>query len=357
MPMIENPYNLISEILEGISNRRIQDVIRRRFGLVNGQTQTLQEIGEQYGITRERVRQIEENGLDYLSGLEIQSKIKPVQQQIHDYLKEHGELRREEKVFDDLVCLCFPKSQLEQMRQKGDINLDLCRSSLNLVLTLADPFVKIAEDDYFHSLWTIDKDSIKKAKKTVDSAIKYFEKQPKVLKENELPEVIKKIFPGISDKAILSYIDASKAINQNSFGDFGLAHWPEISPRGVKDKAYLVFKKENRPLHFSEVTELINKSLPQNKPAYVQTVHNELIKDPRFVLIGRGIYALSEWGYNPGTVVEVIKQVLKEKGPLLKEEILKNVLAKRLIKENTVLINLQNRKFFKRLEDGRFSIA
>jgi hypothetical protein len=116
-------------------------------------------------------------------------------------------------------------------------------------------------------------------------------------------------------------------------------------------------KKEGHPFHFSEITGLINQQLPSVRQAYVQTVHNELIKDPRFVLIGRGIYALGEWGYEPGTVVDVISRILKKEGPLSKEDILKKVLAKRLIKENTVLINLQNKKSFKRLESGQFSIA
>ena len=116
-------------------------------------------------------------------------------------------------------------------------------------------------------------------------------------------------------------------------------------------------KKEGRPFHFSEVTDLINQQLSSSRQAYVQTVHNELIKDPRFVLIGRGIYALGEWGYEPGTVIDVIFQILKKEGSMQKEEILKKVLAKRLIKENTILINLQNKKYFKKLEDGRFAVA
>jgi len=356
---MENPYNFISELLEEIQNKRAQDVIRLRFGLLDGQPKTLQEIGDKYNITRERVRQIEENWLDYLSQPRILSRLKPFEEEIHQYLRDNGELRRESKLFDDMICLCVPAKQLgkaEQEKDSGSV-LDRCRSSLNLILILGKPFSRFAESDYFYPFWTINKNSIKKARKTVDSAIKYFGKNKGVLRDKELYQAIKKNLPNLSDKAIFSYIDTSKLIEQNHFGDFGLADWPEISPRGVRDKAYLVFKKESRPLHFSEVTNLINKLLPQRKPAFIQTVHNELIKDPRFVLIGRGIYGLAEWGYQPGTVTEVIAQVIKEKGPISKEEIFKHVLAKRLIKESTILINLQNRKYFKKLEDGRFVLV
>ena len=364
---MENPYKLISELLEDISNQRTQDVIRRRFGLSDGNPQTLQEIGDKYGITRERVRQIEKNGLDYLSQPKIQEKIRPFQDEISDYFKSYGELRREDRIYDDLVCYCFPaKSSLAEAPLSGAANdrhdgktdkrePALCRAALSLVLTLGKPFEKIQEDEDFYTLWTINKNSLKSAKKAVDSAMKHFDKNQQPLKNAELYSVVKKNIPDISENAVRSYVDASKIIEQNFFGEFGLVFWPEISPRGVRDKAYLILKKEGRPFHFAEVTNLINQQLPQSRPAYIQTVHNELIKDHRFVLIGRGIYALSEWGYAPGTVVDIIKEVLKSGGPMSRDEILKNVLGKRMIKENTVLINLQNKKLFKKLEDGKYA--
>jgi len=364
---MENPYYLISELLGEIENRRTQDVIRRRFGLVDGRAQTLQEIGDQYNITRERVRQIENGGIAYLTQSKILAKIKPIEDEMYDYFKQNGELRREQKAFDDLICLCLPASpklqrgepasQIEEMRRKNDAQPALCQAAINLILTLAESFERLPETDEFHPVWTINKNAIKKARKTVDSAAKYFDKQRQLLKEDELYNVVKKNIPDVSDKAVSSYIDASKLIDQNHFGQFGLVVWPEVSPRGVRDKAYLIFKKEGNPFHFSEITDLINQELPQSRPAYVQTVHNELIKDPRFVLIGRGIYALNEWGYEPGTVVDVIRGILKEKGPLSREEIIKSVMEKRLIKENTILINLQNKKIFRKLEDGRFALA
>ncbi|OGZ33800.1 MAG: hypothetical protein A2Y98_02655 [Candidatus Portnoybacteria bacterium RBG_19FT_COMBO_36_7] len=353
---MENPYVLVSELLEEINNRRTQDVIRRRFGLAGENPQTLQEIGEQYNITRERVRQIEKNGLDHLTQSKIQLKLKPLEDEIFSYFKDYGDLRREEKAFDDLVCFCIPAGRPAQM-QKDDNEYALCRAALNLILTLSRPFERMPEDDQFHPAWTINKNSVKTAKKAVDSAMKFFNKNHEPLKDAELYGIIKKNLPNVSDKAVLSYIDASKQINQNDFGQFGPSEWPEISPRGVRDKAYLILKKEGRPFHFSEVTDLINQQLSSSRQAYVQTVHNELIKDPRFVLIGRGIYALGEWGYEPGTVIDVIFQILKKEGSMQKEEILKKVLAKRLIKENTILINLQNKKYFKKLEDGRFAVA
>jgi hypothetical protein len=76
-------------------------------------------------------------------------------------------------------------------------------------------------------------------------------------------------------------------------------------------------------------------------------VHNELIKDSRFVLIGRGIYAMREWGYQEGTIKNVIKDILsKSEKPLGKEEILEKVMKIRKVKKATVMINLNNKREF-----------
>ncbi|MCX6721035.1 MAG: winged helix-turn-helix domain-containing protein [Candidatus Staskawiczbacteria bacterium] len=156
---------------------------------------------------------------------------------------------------------------------------------------------------------------------------------------------------GIPEAASFSYLEVSKNIQPNKEGELGLISWPEIKPRGVKDKAFLVFKKHGKPLHFTKVAELIDRleySLP-NKKTYPQTVHNELIKDGRFVLVGRGTYALSEWGYVPGTIKDIIMKVMKDKNqPTHKDEIVKEVLAQRFVAKNTVLMNLNNKKYFEK---------
>ena len=352
-----DPISIINEILEVIPNSRTKEVIVRRFGLSDGQRQTLEAIGKDHGITRERVRQIEDNGLSALSQPEVANKLRPVFESLEKHLTEHGELKKEEKLYNDLTYICYPAKEIARPQEQNNLlELACCRSAFYLILTLGDKFERVPEDDNFYSVWTTDKNSLKVAKKTVDSLVKHFNAKKQVLKDEEIFEVIKSIFPELSDKAIYSYVDASKHIEQNNLGHFGLAHWPEISPRGVKDKAYIILKNIGKPLHFSQVTDLINKSLPSSRQAYVQTVHNELIKDPRFVLVGRGLYALKEWGYEPGTVSETISQILKKEGPLTKQEILDRVLQKRLVKENTILINLQNRKLFVKDEQGRYDV-
>ncbi len=354
---MQNPYYLINEILEAIPNQRTKEVIVRRFGLGDGRRQTLEAIGRDHDITRERVRQIEENGLAYLKNPKVKKKIQPVLDTLREHLAEHGELKREDRLYDDLTCICYPTKEIERLKEAGNVSdLDRCRSAFYLILTLGDGFERLPENDSFYSVWTINKNSIKTAKKAVDSLVKHLNVKKEVLGKDQLLAAAKSLFPELSAKAIHSYVDASKQIEQNHLGYFGLIHWPEISPRGVKDKAFIVLKSAGQPLHFSQVTDKINEVLPSGRPAYVQTVHNELIKDNRFVLVGRGLYALTQWGYEPGTVSQTISQILKINGPLSKEEVVNRVLQKRLVKENTVLINLQNRKLFERDEQGRYAV-
>jgi hypothetical protein len=354
-----NPHQAIMDILEGqLENERAKDVIMRRFGLINGRRQTLEGVGQDYGITRERVRQIESNGLKTLSGPKVVAQLKPAFEMIEEHLAEHGDLKREERLLDDLACACEVKvGQKSSNSNEASPNLAKCRAALYLILVLGEPFVREKEDAVVHSLWTINKKSVVLAKNVIDHLTKYLKRTSKVVDFKNLHEQVKAKEYALDEKALSAYLDVAKELDANKFGEYGLIYWPEISPRGVRDKAYLILRKYNKPLHFSEITELINRNNLDHKIAQVETVHNELIKDERFILIGRGIYALSDWGYEAGTVTDIIVSLLKNFGPLSREEILDKVLEKRMIKENTVLINLQNKKVFAKNNDGRYVLA
>jgi len=309
---------------------REKEVISRRFGLKTGQKETLEAIGKDYGITRERVRQIEESGF-----LRIKPEIGKHQktfQYFAEQLKNFGGLKKEDVLLRELGG------------QKW-------QPQVYFLLTLGPNFERLKESSEFYSFWTIDQNYLILAKKLIDSFYDKLKKinQPLSLKNCNPPAALTRS-SSLSPTALISYLEISKKIQRNSEGLFGLNDWPEINPRGVKDKAYLVFKKEKKPLHFAKVAELIDNALPQ-------TIHNELIRDDRFILVGRGIYALREWGYCPGQVKDIISNVLKEAGkPLAKEEILEHVLKQRLVKENTVLLNLSNKKYFLKNPQGKYIV-
>jgi len=335
---------LIQKTLNNIP-QRAKEVIDRRYGISSGKEETLQEIGKNWKITRERVRQIENWGVGLLKKSPEFKALEPVFQFLKNYLEVFGGVRKEESLFSDLA------KEFE-------------RPSLKLILELSSKFERIQEDGRFFSFWSTGKEVQLTAKKIIEILINRFKKINQPMEESEVEKIyqqeISKLFgKRVSKEAFFSYLEISREIKKGVFDKIGLASWSEITPKGVKDEAYLAFKKEAKPIHFSELTELINKNFHSSvKCAQVQTVHNELIKDPRFILIGRGIYALKEWGYEPGVVKDVITKVLQEGGrPLDKDQIIEKVLKHRVVKKNTILFNLQNRDSFIKTEDGKYQIA
>ncbi|OGZ27115.1 MAG: hypothetical protein A2365_00395 [Candidatus Nealsonbacteria bacterium RIFOXYB1_FULL_40_15] len=327
-----NYQKICSELIKGLSERTA-NVIERRFGLKAGEKETLEAIGQTYGITRERVRQIENEGFSHIIP-KLENYIEAFEF-FKETISSFGGFKREDLLLNALGGEKYQNHAFFLLAVKGDLK-------------------RFQEDESFYSLWTQDEDIILKAKKIVDSAVKILEKEANPISLEDLYELSEK-----EDREVFnSSIEISKKIQQSPDGLYGLKNWVEINPKGIKDKAYLVLKKKEKPMHFTEVAGEIGK-LPftKNKKVHTATVHNELIKDARFVLVGRGLYALAEWGYEPGVVKEVIMKILKDaKNPLTKEEIAEKVLAQRFVKENTIALNLQDKSFFVKDEEGRYNV-
>jgi len=339
MNKISKYEKLIHQVLKNISNQRTRDIVHLRFGLKDGQRKTLEAIGQKYGITRERVRQIEEAAFSDLRKPVLINILKPCFYSIDNFLNKQGRIVKEDRLLSSLA--------------KTD-SLCPAKGALFLILTLGEPYKRFVESDKFHALWTNSQEALDQADKLINQLVKKLEKDRKPASFDYVLSFFKDNLP---KKALCSYLDVTKQIDQNSFGQFGLIKWAEINPRGAKDKAYLVLKKQEKPLHFREVADLINQAGLGPNLAQAQTVHNELIKDGRFVLVGRGTYALREWGFQPGTVKDAIAQALKGNDSLSKDEILDQVLKTRLVKKNTVLINLQNKKHFVKNKDGQYRLV
>lgn len=332
----------VSKILDNLPKERLKNITRRRFGLDNGQRETLEAIGQSYGITRERVRQIESDALKILRASHNLAVLKPIFEYLDKIFEQHDHLISEERLLNYLL---------------GHSDPHPLRSATVMILTLGKPYRYYSESDKFYPHWTTRETTRKPVEKLVDYLIKHLNEQNEVRKPDDILNHLSSKFTNLSKNTALNALDISKHVDKNIFGEVGLTHWPEINPRGMRDKAYLVLKKEGSPHHFTDITELINKANFSSQKAYPQTVHNELIKDQRFILIGRGIYALAEWGYKPGIVKDVIKQILAEKKqPLSRKEIVSAVLGQRKVKPGTVIINLQNNPEFEQSEDGRYRL-
>lgn len=334
-----SPNSVTKKLLSSLDTRP-KKVLEERFGLVSLEPRTLESIGQEYGITRERVRQIEAFAINKIRNSEAFKQLPDVFKELQDGINGKGGLVQE----DDFLSFLSKKEQEQR--------------HFFFLLVVGEPFERLKEDEYFHHSWTVDanrasgiRDALKRTHDEITDDRLFAEKEIISVFEKHLNDIIER---KLEQEVLLSLLKVSRVISKNPLGEWGVASSPFIKPRGMRDYAFLVMRKHGSPMHFTEVAKAIQKIF--SRMAHVQTVHNELIKDGRFVLVGRGLYALKEWGYENGIVRDVICKILKEDNSMCRDDIIKRVLKERYVKENTILVNLQNTNYFKRDSEGNYTL-
>lgn len=329
----------VTRHLLSMLTKRGQDVLVSRYGLGSKAAKlTLDAIGKKYHITRERVRQIENHSLLAVRKSKAYKDAEPI----------FAELK---EVIIDLGGLVAEKDLLRHLSKDSNT-----QNHFHFLLVIGEQFQREKEDEEFKHRWHVDamlseriKNIIRKlyAKLSDDELIFESDLISSFLEEiKDLNEKYK------NEEVIKRWLSVSRKIGVNPLGEWGRSSSSNVNAKGMRDFAFLVVRKHGSPIHFKEVAKAI--ALYFNKKAHVATTHNELIKDPRFILVGRGLYALSEWGYMSGVVKDVIRKILEKEGPLPKEKVIEKVLKERYVKENTILVNLQNSKYFKKDRDNRY---
>lgn len=346
------PQEALGRVLQVLSERERQ-VLWRRFSLGGGEPETLESIGRSLQVTRERVRQIERLAVQKLQqDSTAQAVLAPVRQVVVELLEAEGGAVTQER-FMQLVA-----------DTGGAVAPAVVRFYLDEVLS--DIIAQLGgEQTPFVNSWRLRTASLEALTKTVDFVHDSIERRGVPVTEEELArELAFAKLPAplggvITDGHVgIGLAELGQAVRRNTYGEWGLAHWETITPRRMNDKIYLVLKKHGSPLHFRDIAKCINEAKFDHKVAYPPTVHNELIMDDKYVLVGRGIYALKEWGYAPGVVADVILSILRAKAtPLTRDELVGEVMRQRLVKRGTVHLALTNRERFARLPDGRYTLA
>ncbi len=330
---------VVKDILGTIEREREREIVARRFGLFD-RRETLEQIGELLGITRERVRQLEKAVVARLKGAAQKDlpHIKEVEATLSSHLKDMGNVAR---VSDITGRLAKDNSKVNQAR-------------VSFLATLSPTIAVIEDNDHFFHAIGLSAEHTEKAIR--DHVNKIIETIREIGEPAHIEQVAEKV--GNSNT---KHVEALASISKNlaSLHDrWGLNKWPMVNPKNIRDKIYVILHDHKKPMHFSEIAKAIKDSDLKRRDVTIQAIHNELIKDSRFVLIGRGIYALREWGYKQGTVADVIAEVLKkEGGPLHRDEIVKRVLKSRQVKETTILLNLQGKSQFKRVAKATYALA
>lgn len=329
----------VADILALIEQEREREIITRRFGLYD-RRETLEQIGELLGITRERVRQLEKAILIRLKIAAEEGKTEVVANLEKTFIRTLSEMGRVART-QDLADKLYTRATNQQER-----------AHVAFIAALAPGLTVIDENDNYHSgVGIAEYGDEKKVRTRIDEIVS-------IIKTNGEPMTLDQLHDKLSYEHP-SHVSALASLSKQLAhlkDSWGLTKWPTVNPKNIRDKIYVILAENKKPMHFSDIAKSIKDSSFKRKDVTTQAIHNELIKDKRFVLIGRGIYALDNWGYSKGTVSDIITQVLKDsKEPLHRDEIVKRVLKSRQVKETTILLNLQSKPQFKRVAKATYT--
>ncbi len=330
---------LFSEVLGSLSDKE-RKVIERRVG-IGGEKETLQSIGNSFkpAITRERVRQIEDAGIKKIWRIIKATDLTVIQDKAKEVLKMHGWLLTKDRLVNAII---------QNLNLDASINHSIIETIVHSDFDVTKSKPKLWVKTYFH-LPNLNKKAIDPIHK---EAAKLLTKKKDVIDQEELYgniiDILKSKFSGLSVVLIDSILEIFEDIIKWEETLIGLTKWKILNPKTLKDKAIYIMKKEKVPMHFIDISNKITQYL--GDIVKVNTIHNELIRNDEFVLIGRGIYALKEWGFKSGTVLDVIVEILKKNdGPMSTEAIVTKVLKVRNVKKTTIYMNLQNKKMIERV--------
>ncbi len=333
---IEQSFN---KVLLWLSEKE-REVIERRVGLF-WERETLQSIWNSFSpsITRERVRQIEDTWIKKIWRIIKATLLLDIQDKARDLLELHWGLLVKDKLINSII---------KELWLDRDINASIIEVVIQSSQEVSKSKPRLGAFTYFY-LWNCSKSMVDAIHK---EALKVLRRKKDVMEQDSLYAIVKENLASEISWITIPMIDSSLDV----FEDLvkweetliGLSRWKILNPKTLKDKAIYVMKKEKVPMHFVDISNKITDYLSES--VKVNTIHNELIRNSEFVLIGRWIYALKEWWFTPWAVIDVIADILEKNGwPMTTEEITAKVLETRNVKKTTIYMNLQNKKLIERV--------
>lgn len=334
--------DLVNNLLILLSPKE-KHIIENRYSLNERPHSTLEKIGREFGVTRERIRQIEKNALKKLSRNIVNTRLHSFNQFASTIIQKYEGVVLEDKIVSEILALVSDPKAVDASAIKLSIELDA-----NLE--------RVPNTIHYHPHFKLKTMERKEIMNLCDKTIRYLGDKNEVKDVDEVIAALEKDTNKKWSRAfVLSCLELDRRLKVVKKG-IGLATWRHINPRTLRDKILYILNEIQKPMHYVEIANRIAEANFDRKVINVQAVHNELIRDNSFVLIGRGIYALRKWGYNDGTVAEVIGSVLREKGPLNREDIIAEVMKKRQVKRITILLNLKNKPMFERVGRDTYAV-
>lgn len=336
-------HSLIEHLLIVLSDKE-KYIIENRFALNENKKQTLEQIGQHFGVTRERIRQIEKSALRKLERNAQNTNIKILTEFAKALLEKEGGVAKD-SYFKGLLMEILPNITQEELHD------------LHLALVLDKDIDFESNTLKYNPHWRLTSFKAAVIKDVAKVSVKTLQKNKNVMATDKLTEKVNSALPyHLSEKTIKNILQVAKDCKFTESG-VGLFSWRHIHPRTLRDKIQYILQREKKPLHFTKIADQIKSASFDDKRVNVQAVHNELIRNESFVLIGRGIYALKEWGYKTGTVSDVIVDILSDGTARTREEITKAVLEQRHVKTITIYLNLKNKPEFVRVGRDKYTLT
>lgn len=333
-----NLQELLADLFLVLTQKETE-VVKRRFALAGQSKQTLEKIGKHFNVTRERIRQIESIALSKLKRTVRTTRLNEVNEMAKGILRSHGGVMLSSELVST-VLKRLPGTQL------------IDGSVLRLSFSIDNEMASEGRSLTYKPFWRLSTVAMDDISTIIDMAVKFLNKRHSCMKTVELISSIQSM-PAFQNRVptselILSCLAIDERLKEIPEG-WGLTEWRFVRPRSIRDKVEIILKKIGHPMHFMEIANSIKEAGFDHKNVTVQAVHNELIRYPQFVLVGRGLYALKEWGFEPGTVADVIETILKKKGAMSKKQIIEEVSKQRTVKVGTISLNLQKMPYFVRV--------
>lgn len=333
---------LLQEVFMVLSIKE-KDVVTRRFNLNNKKKETLEQIGKDFKVTRERIRQIEKVALSKLRRIIPNTQLGALGAIARQILVANGGVMVEKAFFVQV---------LEAISSEDPNGANIIQLSLMIDSELS----RHRRSRNHRAYWRVCSIQDKTIDRVLEETISFLDKKSDVVLQDMMIDHLLGVFAtefrNLKLVSIQEFLISVLAVDlrlMNLNNSYGLVSWRHINPRSIRDKAYVVLKKSKKPLHFREIAQQIAKVGLKNKNVTLEAIHNELIRSGQFVLVGRGMYALKDWGYVEGTVADIIEALLREKMPLTKQEIVDGVLRQRMVKKGTISLNLQKYSQFERV--------
>ena len=350
-----NFSNFVMEIITKTFGERDWVIIQRRFGLNNTAILTLEELGEAYGLTRERIRQLEKRALLRLKRTLLFDDYTGINIHIHPrFLKRIHKLKikleeSEYRIFKGPELYQFINTNI-RLNDKGSLR------EVFLLVTL------------------MGMNSIKLNRKGLQEIWGFF--------SHENAKFIEEIILGIDDclngetSIALDELDLSVAINKKRPKRkkikidqlrryLFLCDTVEETDSGVYRGKFEFLKYRylnierilseiGQPTHFSEIVRVLNNRLAQHgeKTCTERNITNQMVDNENFLPVGRsGQWALSRWdNVETKNICELILHCFHSASrPLSIDEIYNEIKSKRPVSKASISLMLANNSEYRKV--------